>query len=162
MKRAFTLIELPVVRRRAFTLIELLVIIAIIGILSTIVTISVSGAKAKARDASRKTDLNAIKASLQVYYADQNPNAYVTADTAPIDISSVIFGGDGQTYMKTIPTDPDPSSGRSYKYQTDATPSQNFLISADLENDSDGQRNTQPPTGFSSLPTGHDFWLQND
>jgi len=52
-----------------FTLIELLVVIAIIGILSGIVIVSMSGARAKARDARRLSDMRQIATALQMYYA---------------------------------------------------------------------------------------------
>lgn len=52
-----------------FTLIELLVVIAIIGILSTVAMTSLQGARAKARDARRKTDMDAISLAVEQYYA---------------------------------------------------------------------------------------------
>ncbi len=45
---------------RGFTLIELLVVIAIIGILASIVLVSVNGGRAKGRDAKRIEDLQSI------------------------------------------------------------------------------------------------------
>ena len=54
--------------REGFTLIELLVVIAIIGILSSVVLASLNSARAKARDARRKSDLNQIRIALSMYY----------------------------------------------------------------------------------------------
>jgi len=69
-QRAFTLIELPVVRKRGFTLIELLIVIAIIAILATIVIISVANAQQKSRDAKRQADLKVISKAIYIYYND--------------------------------------------------------------------------------------------
>jgi len=56
-------------KNRGFTLIELLVVIAIVGILASIVLVSVNDARIKARDARRKTDLHNIALALDMYYA---------------------------------------------------------------------------------------------
>jgi general secretion pathway protein G len=52
-----------------FTLIELLVVIGIIGLLSSAVLATMSGARAKARDAYRKQELKQIENALELYYA---------------------------------------------------------------------------------------------
>ncbi len=55
-------------RRSGFTLIELLVVIAVIGILSAIGLIAMQGARERARDSKRKTDLGSVRTALALYY----------------------------------------------------------------------------------------------
>jgi len=55
-------------KKNAFTLIELLVVIAVIGILATIVAVSVNNARTKARDARRKVDIVQLQKALELYY----------------------------------------------------------------------------------------------
>lgn len=58
--------------RKAFTLIELLVVISIIAILATVVFVNYNGAKVRARDNQRITDLANVKNAITMYEADRN------------------------------------------------------------------------------------------
>jgi prepilin-type N-terminal cleavage/methylation domain-containing protein len=57
-------------RERGFTLIELLTVIAIIGILATIIVVSYINAQAKSRDNKRRADVQAIASAHQLMYQD--------------------------------------------------------------------------------------------
>lgn len=56
--------------RGGFTLIELLVVIAIIGLLGSIVLASLNSARAKSRDAKRRSDLAQLRIALELYYSN--------------------------------------------------------------------------------------------
>jgi prepilin-type N-terminal cleavage/methylation domain-containing protein len=58
--------------RRAFTLVELLVVISIIGLLSTIAVVSLGSARMNARNTQRKANLVQISKALDLYYADNS------------------------------------------------------------------------------------------
>lgn len=58
--------------RKAFTLIELLIVIAIIGILSAVVYVSLNSAKKKAQDARAKNDIASMSTALEVVKVDRD------------------------------------------------------------------------------------------
>ncbi len=55
-------------KEKGFTLIELLVVIAVIGILASVIMVSLNSARAKARDARRIADMKAVSTALYFYY----------------------------------------------------------------------------------------------
>lgn len=87
-----------------FTLIELLTVVAIIGILASIVMVSLASAKQKTRDAARISDIRNIQLTLEEYYNDNN--------RYPCGIYSVGIGVNCTgvpaftNYMSKVPTDP--------------------------------------------------------
>lgn len=54
-------------RRTGFTLVELLLVIAILGILGTVVVVNFGGASDDARNAATRTSIGAIDQAVQIY-----------------------------------------------------------------------------------------------
>ncbi|MBU1255307.1 prepilin-type N-terminal cleavage/methylation domain-containing protein, partial [Patescibacteria group bacterium] len=95
---------------RGFTLIELLVVIAIIGILATIVLVSLNTARQKARDVRRISDLRQVALALEMYYDDNSAYPGVAASNQWTVMDTAIEAGG---YITSVPTDP--STG-TYQY----------------------------------------------
>ncbi|MFH1207292.1 MAG: prepilin-type N-terminal cleavage/methylation domain-containing protein [Patescibacteria group bacterium] len=103
------------INKKGFTLIELLVVIAIIGILATIGLVALNGAREKARDATRKSDISQVKTAL-VLYADDSSAAYPAAATDSYAVLGTALVSD---YISKLPTDP--TSGGTYHFITCAS-----------------------------------------
>jgi len=56
-------------KQRGFTIVELLIVIVVIGILAALVVTTFTGIQQKARNTERETDVKAIHAQLEAYYA---------------------------------------------------------------------------------------------
>jgi prepilin-type N-terminal cleavage/methylation domain-containing protein len=66
--------KLKVQNNKAFSLIELLIVIAIIGILSTIILTSLSKSQANAQDSKIKQQLTSFRTAAEIYFNNQEPN----------------------------------------------------------------------------------------
>ncbi|MEI6288003.1 MAG: type II secretion system protein [bacterium] len=78
-------------KQQGFTLIELLIVIAIIGLLSSLAVVSLSGARNKAYDAQIKSDLAQVRTSLEMSASD-NGGSYA-AWTMPANINAPACSG---------------------------------------------------------------------
>lgn len=74
--------------KKAFSLVELLIVITIIGILSTIVLNSLSTSRARAYDSKVKQHLSSFRTAAEIYANNQEPNGYGPASAS---CSSGIF-----------------------------------------------------------------------
>lgn len=111
--------------QKGFTLIELLVVIAIIGLLASVVLLSLNSARQKSRDAKRLADVRQVASALELYFNDCQ--AYPVTSTVTLantlGLSSGLIGStgcsgtgngisatlSGTTYIAQFPSAPQPN-----------------------------------------------------
>ncbi len=118
-----------------FTLVELMVVVSVIGILSSIVYANFGGARSASRDDVRKSALKEVQLALELYKAQ-----YGSYPAAGCSVGSGVWAGPGPSgsmpaastcsvyivgltpdFIATLPTDPSRESeaGIGYYYQSD-------------------------------------------
>lgn len=105
--------------KAGFTLLEILLVVGIIALLAGIVIVAINPSKqlADARNAQRRSDVNALANAAYQYLIDSTPAApHIISDlgltdgTCAADVSSM-ESLINPTYISAIPTDPSDGSG---------------------------------------------------
>lgn len=129
--------------QKGFTLIEMLVVVSLIGVLTTLVAANLNSARERARDTQRKSDLRNIETALRLYYQDYQgfPGAGSGGQISGCGASGTSICSWGSawsdslnTYMNKLPKDPLPD--QSYKYAV-SSDRESYTLDACLENKSD-------------------------
>ncbi len=123
--------------KSGFTLIELLIAMAILAILSTLGLANFQSTRIKARDISRKSDLQTIAKSLEAYVNDHHSypisdlDGEIVCGTANCTWGNAFVDDNGTIYAATLPSD---ETAANYYYTSNGT---SYTLYARLENSND-------------------------
>ena len=100
-------------KQKGFTLIELLIVIAIIGLLASIILVNLNKSRIEARDAKRHQDIDQLYKAMELYYSfnGQYPNGSGSTNINNSWANSADASWDALAtqlapYLSPLPTDP--------------------------------------------------------
>lgn len=149
-------------RSSGFTLIELLTVISIIGIITTVITVNLGGARKQARDVRRKTDLQTLHSAVELFANAHGgkvpaaPGAVTSATSSPANpwIPGI------QEYVSNPPIDPNNQPPFLYSYQSGPAGSKfqsSYILESVLEAEDQANANLSSPP--SSDPATAGFYI---
>ena len=112
-------------KKPGFTILDVVVVVIVVGFFAVLIIPGLISGPSRARDASRKSDLRVIKASLENYYNETG--------TYPTKLAGLELGA--TPFIKKVPKDP--KTGSEYTYTTTGSPPSSFVLEAVLENKND-------------------------
>ena len=98
---------------KGFSLIEILVVLMIIGLLSTIVAINVMPSQERARIEKAKADIVILENALEMYKLEQYRYPSKEQGLSSLVVSNEREGSSSRGYIKRLPNDP---WGNPYQY----------------------------------------------
>jgi prepilin-type N-terminal cleavage/methylation domain-containing protein len=120
-------------RQKGFTLLELLIVVAIIGLLASLILVGLTAFRTRGRDARRVADLKQVQNGLEVYYTKNlrypcNSNYAGALDSWEGLTTILTTGGIGISQISQDPL----GENSSYGYATNES-CQNYVMVAGLE-----------------------------
>ena len=117
--------------KKAFTLVEILVVVTIMSLLASIAAVSYSQFVKQSRDARRKTDIEQIRAAIELYrnFKGEYPTPGMVFGTDQIVDGSTV-------YMSKIPNDP---KSPSYIYFYNRPTSTDYNLCAYVEGEGEDE-----------------------
>lgn len=142
-------------KTKGFTLVEIMVVVAIIGILSTLIVISLDTTKMTARNTRRLADIKQLQIALKMYYADNG--FYPTAITGGASLAR-----NGVNYLLRVPQNPLPYNDNGctnpdYQYKQ-LEGGQRYSLTfclGDKTDDLSAGSKTATANGILDCPTGY-------
>ena len=113
--------------RQGFTLIELLVVVSIIGLLASIVVVSLGGSRVQSRDTKRLADIRQIQQAMELCYNDVGCAG--AGNDYPANVGPGCPASIG-SYMAQVPVDPLNSGTNVYACRSNIT---TYCLSALME-----------------------------
>ena len=118
-------------KKRGFTIIELLVVVAIIGLLISVILVSFSSPRKEAKDAKRQTDIKQIGLVMDLCYDDSNCGAgadrYISTTGGANAVTTI------GTYLPSVPSDPVNISPYRYTWKDNSGDTTEYCVYTKLE-----------------------------
>jgi prepilin-type N-terminal cleavage/methylation domain-containing protein len=130
--------------RKGFTLIEILIVVAIIGILASVVLVGLGPVQRRGRDARRISDLRQIQTALELYY-NINGSYPAPAGGNIVPRSALV-----PAVVPNLPKDP---GGSEYMYGTDSG-NASYVVGAKLEESGNPAMSDAPQSALYGVNCG--------
>lgn len=116
--------------QKGFTLIEILIVIAIIGILSSLIVVTINQARFKARDAVRIENARQIGLAMELYIDANETYPVFDADSCSASVSDCpgIYPVAVGNYLQPIPADPVNAADYYYRFKANSSDPRHFCL----------------------------------
>lgn len=128
MRKTFSFQKFYLLTQAGFTLIELLVVITVIGLLSAMILVGLSGVRAQGRDTRRIADLRNTQNALEIYF---NKNNTYPRQTDWNSLESALINAN--IGVKKLPRDPLNRDPFIYQYRV-SSDGLHYVLGVTLEN----------------------------